>query len=420
MIFSSIDLNKNCLDRFLESLEDIRESKFDGVEICLWEDMTQHSIDIRDALHKADLQANVHNDMMRMEQGIDNCERKLRYSLKFKKNIGAKLFISHPIKPYSSNLTRTRELFEKFEEEILVENVNRIRVPEIQSLGRPMVLDIGNLARNKECMQLRSYGGARWVHLHDYRDGQDHLPLGEGSLDLRHIITSFRGNGFTIELGSEFRKWIELREDYRKSIDYLNNILISNDSYGKNVRLEHLLKHAKGDRFDVAVDFGCGEGYLLHNINARIKKGYDITPKRIFNDLFYAEHNITFPIQECANLAICSEVIEHLLEDNEALKNIYNALMPRGKIFLTTVNKNTSKDKSELDRERAHLRRYGGELKMLMETQGFETISFYPFRSKHYYDNKRDFTKYCLEEDVLQGEKDASGWVYFGIKGGKK
>ena len=96
--------------------------------------------------------------------------------------------------------------------------------------------------------------------------------MGEGSLDLRSIINTFEGKGFTIEIGSEFRKWVDLRRDYRQSIDYLNNVLISTKSYGKNVRLEHLLRHINDDRFDMAIDFGCAEGYLLHNINAKTKK----------------------------------------------------------------------------------------------------------------------------------------------------
>ena len=84
MIFSSIDLDRENKDLFIESLEDMINSKFDGVEICLWEDITQHAVEIRDALHRTGLQANVHNDLMRMEKGIDNCEAKLKYSLKFK------------------------------------------------------------------------------------------------------------------------------------------------------------------------------------------------------------------------------------------------------------------------------------------------------------------------------------------------
>ncbi len=56
------------------------------------------------------------------------------------------------------------------------------------------------------------------------------------------------------------------------------------------------------------------------------------------------------------------------------------------------------------------------ELRNIIESQGFRTFSFYPFRSRHYYDNKGNLATYCLEEDIIQGRKDASGWVYFGVK----
>jgi len=55
MIFASIDLNRKNLDEFLESLKEIRDLKFDGVEICLWEDMASFSKEIQSKLKKIGL-----------------------------------------------------------------------------------------------------------------------------------------------------------------------------------------------------------------------------------------------------------------------------------------------------------------------------------------------------------------------------
>lgn len=416
MIFASIDLNRENLEEFLESLESIKQSKFSGIEICLWENMNKYSNLIKKSFCTYNLQSNVHNDLMRMEEGINKCKEKLEFNLNFKKNINAKFFITHPIKPYLSNLEITKRLFEGLKENILLENVRGIKLLQTKFFDMPLVLDIGNLIKNKEFQYISDYHNVQWVHIHDYIDEQDHLPLGEGNLKLSEIVNMFHNMGFTIEMGSKFRKWSELRDKYRNSIDFLNNLLIFNESYGRNIRLKHLLNHIGQNRLDTVIDFGCGEGYLLHNVNARNKKGYDLFPKEIFNDIVYIKQDSIIPLQKCADLAICSEVIEHVAEDNKLLKNIYNSLISGGRVFLTTINNNTSEDKSKLDKERLHFRRYGKELKGFMELHGFRTLSFYPFRSKHYYDNKNNIKAYSCEEDIIQGRKNASGWVYFGIK----
>ncbi|MGY4884409.1 MAG: methyltransferase domain-containing protein [Nanobdellota archaeon] len=416
MIFASIDLNKKYLNSFLESLKDIKDCKFNGIEICPWEDMNRYSEEIKNELCKLNLQTNIHNDLMQIKNGIKDCEKRMVASLRLKKNLDSQFFISHPIKPYLPNMIITKNMFNKIGEEILLENVKGIRSEQIKFFDMPLVLDIGNTIKNEEYNRLFNYNNVKWIHLHDYKDGQDHLPLGKGALNLNPIIKNFSKIGFTLELGSEFRKWDDLKEGYKDSIDYLNNQLIFNESYGKNVRLEHLLKNIKNDKFDVAIDFGCGEGYLLHNLPAKTKKGYDILPRAVFNDITYTSHDLVNPLNECADFVICSEVIEHVQEDKKVLKNIHNILKSGGKIFLTTINKNISKDKSKLDKERNHFRRYDEKLRNLIETQGFKTLSFYPFRSTHYYMNKGDFENYKLEEDIKNGEKEASGWVYYGVK----
>ena len=48
MIFSSIDLNKENLEEFLDSLPEIKKCKFNGVEICLWGNMNKYANKIKE------------------------------------------------------------------------------------------------------------------------------------------------------------------------------------------------------------------------------------------------------------------------------------------------------------------------------------------------------------------------------------
>jgi SAM-dependent methyltransferase len=358
---------------------------------------------------------------MRGTRGFDYCKNVLDYSLRFSKEIFAKNFISHPIKPYVEYIAETKKLLDSFNPDILIENVFGIKLDQINFLGRPIVLDVGNLIKNGEYSRIEEYiPNLRWIHIHDFKEGKDHLPLGQGIVDLESLIRIFPAEGYTIELGSIFREWKNLRQDYRDSIDFINNARISQTSYGKNVRLAHLLRNVSIEKVNLVVDFGCGEGYLLHNTPANIKEGYDLNPRSVFNDVNYFSKNLHDLNLSGVDLAICSEVIEHLEEDVPVIRKIHKSLKNGGRVFLTTINNNTSVDKSRQDRERGHFRRYGCELKDIMESQGFRTTAFYPFRSKHYYSHKGDFKSYRLKEDIAGGNEDASGWVYFGVKGGKR
>ena len=353
---------------------------------------------------------------MKIEYGLENCIKRLMKGLKFSKSIGSNFFVTHPIKPYKDNLQSSKSMFEKFDESFLVETVSGIDLPSVSLLKRPLVLDVGSVIKNGDYDKIDDCSNIRWVHIHDMKGRTDHLPLGEGEIDFNFLIKIFSDRGFTIELGNEFRKWAELKEGYMKSIDFLNNSLIFNRSYGKNVRSKHLAYLTEGKKFRKIADFGCGEGYLLHNIPANEKKGYDKNPSPIFNDISYCARDITSLLEKSVDLIICSEVIEHIKDDERVIKNIYNSLRFGGFIFLSTINRDISRDKRELDKQRGHIKRYGVELKHIMEQYGFKTLAFYPFRSKHYYENKDNIQNYSVVKDIQSGAKEASGLIYFGFK----
>ena len=70
---------------------------------------------------------------------------------------------------------------------------------------------------------------------------------------------------------------------------------------------------------------------------------------------------------------ICFNVLEHIEEDEKALKNIFNLLEPRGRLLLLVPSHCWLY--GSLDRHLDHQRRYGGkELKKKLEAEGFKVI----------------------------------------------
>jgi hypothetical protein len=186
-------------------------------------------------------------------------------------------------------------------------------------------------------------------------------------------------------------------------------------SYGKNVRLKHLQRCLPKRRFKKAVEIGCGPAWLLHNVDAEQKIGYDIGPIDVFDDITYVKRDVGNIKETSVDLLICSEVIEHLEQDQATLNNFGSFMSPGGLIFLTTINKNIKTDKSEQDRIRGHLRRYSKDLRVMMEQAGFRTLDFYPAKSPYYYRHKGDISNYLCEEDMKETAEDASAWIYFGM-----
>lgn len=413
MIYCSLDLREDHFCEILDSLDDIKRSRFGGIELCLWEDLLPKVDQLRSAIQQQGLRVNVHADLMRSNEGIVACEQKLKYSLDFFQRVGGDTLVSHPIKPYSQNLALSKDLFTRLQVPAAIETIRGVSIQEICQFNRPIVADVGNIAINGEKVDACPNELVRLVHIHDFIGSTDHFPLGSGELDLEEVTKKFKNIDFTIELSPNFRTWGSLREDYRKSIDILNNQLISNDSYGKNVRLRHLGEYVHNRIFKKAIEIGCGEGFLLHNTNALNKIGYDLIPNKKFNDINYIKSDVMDLPADDADLIICSEVIEHISDDTRAIKKLVDSTKSGGLIYLTTINKNVFVDKSNQDLKRGHLRRYGPELRAILEKAGFNTIEFYPFRGSHYYEQK-DFKNYDLQKDKETSKAHASGWVYVG------
>lgn len=415
-IFCSLDLNKESLTEVIDAFGDIKNSGFDGVELCLWEDMREFADIIHKELERNGLAVNVHGDLLRSSYSVERCTEIFNYGLQFAAIIGAQKIITHPIKPYDFNKHISSELFKKFDTPFLIENVKGITFEDINNFGKHAVLDIGNAHTNNEYPTTEQMKLVEWLHIHDYTSESDHLAFGKGILNLDTFLSKF-DLGITVELGRTFRRWSQHKENHKIFIDAIKNGLIKRDSYGKNIRLMHLKNAINNAYFDSVVELGCGEGYLLHNVSASSKYGFDINPKKSFNDICYEKINLDNTVViPPSDLVICSEVIEHLNNDSQLLLQIHQSLKNNGVLFLTTINVNTYEDKSEKDNERGHLRRYDHTLKINLEKIGFKTKAFYPVRSQHYYQCKPYVNQYNLIEDMLQGSKYASGVVYVGVK----
>lgn len=92
-------------------------------------------------------------------------------------------------------------------------------------------------------------------------------------------------------------------------------------------------------------DIGCGTGQLLKliaiNYNPSHCVGMDFSmsaikiAQKIYPEAIYKQHNIYNPIHDKFYLITCTEVLEHLLDPEIALRNLLDALEESGWLFIT-------------------------------------------------------------------------------------
>lgn len=167
-----------------------------------------------------------------------------------------------------------------------------------------------------------------------------------------------------------------------KNFTYINILPILNSCLGKNI--------------NKILDIGCGSGTISLYLASKgyEVKGIDISKKAIEACKESANNiglkNVKFEIsefpkslpQEKFNLIFFSEVIEHLPNDDLALRKIHKLLKPGGILFLSTPSKNAPLYKlglaKKFDKEVGHLRRYTlEELKIKLKRNGFKIKKTY-------------------------------------------
>ena len=130
-------------------------------------------------------------------------------------------------------------------------------------------------------------------------------------------------------------------------------------------------------------DFGCGNGGLLHEIASTypglMLQGIDLSGpqidenRRIMPDCLWAQADLTaehyrYPFGVHCDLAVSSEVIEHLDDPLRYLKNISTSLRANGALVLTTQ----SGPVHETERHVGHVRHWTSEeMVVLLRDAGF-------------------------------------------------
>lgn len=131
-------------------------------------------------------------------------------------------------------------------------------------------------------------------------------------------------------------------------------------------------------------EVGCGGGYILQGIkneNPILKcygtevhlQGLKIAQKRLPGSTFFQSDLLNFPYVNKFDAIGAFDVLEHIEDDDLALKNIFNALKDKGGLILTVPQHNwlwTEKDKYS-----GHKRRYNKKkLVAKLEKNGFKII----------------------------------------------
>lgn len=139
------------------------------------------------------------------------------------------------------------------------------------------------------------------------------------------------------------------------------------------------------DKNDIVLDFGCGGGYLLNNINCKKKIGVEINPyavkqAKLFNIEIYDDiDNIP---DDFLDVIISNSALEHVERPLDILKSLKNKLKVGGKIIFTVPCESISYAYVKDDINR-HLYTWSPmNFGHLFNEAGFNVIESKPYRHK--------------------------------------
>lgn len=147
-----------------------------------------------------------------------------------------------------------------------------------------------------------------------------------------------------------------------------------------NVRRRVLFRLVKLNNHKI-LDLGCGTGYIgLHYLKNNEVYFADISSNALdrlpvsSESKFLVDASKDIPFKDFFDIIFCADVLEHIEKDQVALKNIFLALKPGGRLILTLPA--YSKLYGHHDKLTGHFRRYDKKnIKTSAEKIGFDFLS---------------------------------------------
>ncbi len=134
---------------------------------------------------------------------------------------------------------------------------------------------------------------------------------------------------------------------------------------------------------DTVVDFGCGGGYLLNNIDCNRKIGIEINPHAVKNAKSFGVEVFANPTEladEIADVIISNHALEHVHRPLDILQTLRKKLKKGGKIVFTVPCEALSNPYKEGDINR-HIYTWSPmNLGNLFNEAGFTVIEVLPYR----------------------------------------
>ena len=95
---------------------------------------------------------------------------------------------------------------------------------------------------------------------------------------------------------------------------------------------------------DAVIDFGCGGGFLLHNIECSLKTGIELNPaarQRASENGIMAYSEVKELDDDCADVIISNHALEHVLSPYDELKQLYKKIKPGGLVVFVVPHEDT-------------------------------------------------------------------------------
>lgn len=191
--------------------------------------------------------------------------------------------------------------------------------------------------------------------------------------------------------------------------DYWSTLKGSHGSHPGNLfRYELIAGELRRSHLQPAkvIDCGCGDGSLLSVVSASIPcgqlYGFDIAasvPAGLREAIHFQQQDLGNPVPESMrgqfDLVLCSEVIEHVLDDNTVLANLFALARPGGSVVLTTQTGTIYKTEQFL----GHLRHYPfQQLLQMVEETGLQVVK--AFRCGWPWLNLQKIAAHVLQDTV--------------------